>query len=201
MAIGVKASASISSLGMVMGAIIDGTCSKEYILEIVALETSGKSRAEKVNRTIRRMTVNNPLIPYILEHKNEFVANTKSGVNKTVVYTALMCAAYPLFYDTVALLGKYFHAQDEIETHLIFSKLSEKYGASVDSTIGFNSVIKMLVEAGLIMRPKTGFYRACRMTNISDFTREMYIKAFLQNNPTYSDKDNVMSNSYFEFIN
>ena len=201
MAIGVKASASISSLGMVMGAILDGTCTKEYILEIVALETSGKSRAEKVNRTIRRMTVNNPLLPYILEHKDEFVANTKSGVNKTVVYTALMCAAYPLFYDTVALLGKYFHAQDEIETHLIFSKLSEKYGASVDSTIGFNSVIKMLVEAGLIMRPKTGFYRACRMTNISDFTREIYTKAFLQNNPTYSDKDNVMSNSYFEFIN
>lgn len=201
MAIGVKASASISSLGMVMGAILDGTCTKEYILEIVALETSGKSRAEKVNRTIRRMTVNNPLLPYILEHKDEFVADTKSGVNKTVVYTALMCAAYPLFYDTVALLGKYFHAQDEIETHLIFSKLSEKYGASVDSTIGFNSVIKMLVEAGLIMRPKTGFYRACRMTNISDFTREIYTKAFLQNNPTYSDKDNVMSNSYFEFIN
>ena len=201
MAIGVKASASISSLGMVMGAILDGTCTKEYILEIVALETSGKSRAEKVNRTIRRMTVNNPLLPYILEHKDEFVANTKSGVNKTVVYTALMCAAYPLFYDTVALLGKYFHAQDELETNLIFSKLSEKYGASVDSTIGFNSVIKMLVEAGLIMRPKTGFYRACRMTNISDFTREIYTKAFLQNNPTYSDKDNVMSNSYFEFIN
>ena len=201
MAIGVKASASISSLGMVMGAILDGTCTKEYILEIVALETSGKSRAEKVNRTIRRMTVNNPLLPYILEHKDEFVANTKSGVNKTVVYTALMCAAYPLFYDTVALLGKYFHAQDEIETHLIFSKLSEKYGASVDSTIGFNSVIKMLVEAGLIMRPKTGFYRACRMTNISDFTREIYTKAFLQNNPTYSYKDNVRSNSFFEFIN
>lgn len=201
MAIGVKASASISSLGMVMGAILDGTCTKEYILEIVALETSGKSRAEKVNRTIRRMTVNNPLLPYILEHKDEFVANTKSGMNKSVVYTALMCAAYPLFYDTVALLGKYFHAQEEIETHLIFSKLSEKYGASVDSTIGFNSVVKMLVEAGLIMRPKTGFYRACRMTNISDFTREIYTKAFLQNNPTYSDKDNVMSNSYFEFIN
>lgn len=201
MAIGVKASASISSLGMVMGAILDGTCTKEYILEIVALETSGKSRAEKVNRTIRRMTVNNPLLPYILEHKDEFVANTKSGMNKSVVYTALMCAAYPLFYDTVALLGKYFHAQDEIETHLIFSKLSEKYGASVDSTIGFNSVVKMLVEAGLIMRPKTGFYRACRMTNISDFTREIYTKAFLQNNPTYSDKDNVKSNSYFEFIN
>ena len=201
MAIGVKASASISSLGMVMGAILDGICTKEYILEIVALETSGKSRAEKVNRTIRRMTVNNPLLPYILEHKDEYVANTKSGMNKSVVYTALMCAAYPLFYDTVALLGKYFHAQDEIETHLIFSKLSEKYGASVDSTIGFNSVVKMLVEVGLIMRPKTGFYRACRMTNISDFTREIYTKAFLQNNPTYSDKDNVKSNSYFEFIN
>lgn len=186
---------------MVMGAILDGICTKEYILEIVALETSGKSRAEKVNRTIRRMTVNNPLLPYILEHKDEYVANTKSGMNKSVVYTALMCAAYPLFYDTVALLGKYFHAQDEIETHLIFSKLSEKYGASVDSTIGFNSVVKMLVEVGLIMRPKTGFYRACRMTNISDFTREIYTKAFLQNNPTYSDKDNVKSNSYFEFIN
>lgn len=201
MAIGVKASASISSLGMVMGAIIDGTCSKEYILEIVALETSGKSRAEKVNRTIRRMTVNNPLLPYIMEHKDEYLANTKGGANRCVVYSALMCAAYPLFYDTVTLLGKYFHAQDEIETNLIFSKLSEKYGASVDSTIGFNSVMKMLVEAGIIMRPKTGVYRACRMNNISDFARDIYQKAFLHNNPTYSDNDDVRSNSFFEYIN
>ena len=64
---------------MTMSAILDGTCSKEYIIELVALETSGKSRAEKVNRTIRRMTVNNPLLQFIKDHADEFNANTKHG--------------------------------------------------------------------------------------------------------------------------
>ena len=111
-----------------------------------------------------------------------------------------MCAAYPLFYDIVVLLGKYFHVQDEVPTSLIFSKLSEKYGASVDSTIGFNSAIKMLVEIGLITRPTTGVYNACRMSGLSDFSFSIYKKAFLLNNPNNTENDNVESNPYFEFI-
>ncbi|MBE6339836.1 MAG: hypothetical protein E7069_03725 [Bacteroidales bacterium] len=200
MAIGVKASASLGSLSLAMSAILNGSCTKDYILELVALETSGKSRTEKVNRTIRRMTVNNQLLPFIKEHSHEFLANSIQGTNKTAVYTALMCAAYPLFYDLVTLLGKHFHVQDEVPTSLIIAKLSEKYGSSVDSTIGFNSAIKMLVEAGLITRPETGIYKACRLSGLSDFSLSFYKKAFLVNNPTYSELDNIETYPYFEFI-
>lgn len=200
MAIGVKASASLSTLELTMNAILDGSCTNEYILELVALETEGKSRAEKVNRTIRRMTVNNKILPYIQEHSMEYQANIKGGANRCVTFVALMCAAYPLFYDTVSLLGKYFHAQDEVSSNFVFSKLSEKYGASVDSTIGFNSTIKMLMDAGLISRPRTGFYQKNSIKNLSDFAIEIYSKAFLINNPTFVSTDEIRSNPYFEFI-
>lgn len=201
MAVGVKASTSLSSLERAMVAIFDGSCTKEYILELVAEETSGKSRSEKVNRTIRRMTVNNPLLPFIKEHSDEFMAGIRNNNSRTVIYTALMCAAYPLFYDTVSLLGKLFHAQDEVPMNLVYRKLSEKYGASVDYGIAYNSTIKMLFEAGLIKRPTPGIYEASRVSKASDFALELYRKSFVVNNPNYTEADDIISGPYFEFIN
>lgn len=200
MAVGVKASASLVSMELIMTAIFDGSCTKEYVLELVAQETSGTSRTEKVNRTLRRVTVNNPILPFILENKDAFTASLRNKNCKPIVMTALMCAAYPIIYDTVSLLGKYFHAQNEVPMNLICSKLSEKYGASTDFSIAFNSTIKMLIEAGIIKRPRIGFYEPCRVDKVSDFAQEMYKRAFLQNNPNYSLADDVETNSFFEFI-
>lgn len=200
MAVGVKASASLSTLEMVMSSIFDGTCTADYILELVALETSGKSRSEKVNRTIRRMTVNNKLLPFIKEHSSEFMADIRSSNSRSAVFTALMCAAYPLFYDTVSLLGKYFHAQDTVTTAFLFGKLKEQYGSSTDADIAFNSTVKMLVDAGLIMRPHPGVYAPCFIDKASDFARDFYHRAFLINNPNLSQADEVSSYPFFEFF-
>lgn len=200
MAVGVKASASLVSMELIMSAIFDGSCTKEYILELVAQETSGKSRAEKVNRTLRRVTVNNPILPFVLEHKDEFTADLRNKNSRPVVMTALMCAAYPIIYDTMSMLGKYFHAQDEVSMNLISTKLSESYGASVDFSVAYNSTIKMLIEAGMVERPRVGFYTPCRIDKASEFALAMYKKAFLLNNPNYSASDDVESNPFFEFI-
>lgn len=200
MAVGVKASASLVSMELIMSAIFDGSCTKEYILELVAQETSGKSRAEKVNRTLRRVTVNNPILPFVLEHKDEFTADLRNKNSRPVVMTALMCAAYPIIYDTMSMMGKYFHAQDEVSMNLISTKLSESYGASVDFSVAYNSTIKMLIEAGMVERPRIGYYAPCRIDKASDFALAMYKKAFLLNNPNYSASDDVESNPFFEFI-
>lgn len=167
---------------------------------LVSLETSGKSSMEKVNRTIRRMTVNNKLLPFIQEHPQDFLSDIHRGNNRGAIFTAIMCASYPVIYDFVTLCGRYFHAQDEVQSSLIFSKLSEKYGSNVDSIKGFNCTCRMLLEAGFITRPRTGYYAINRVSNLTDFADSIYKKAFLLNNPNYSETDDVSSHPFFEFI-
>lgn len=199
MSIGLKNSTSIPSLEMAMMAVLDNTCTKEYILELVAQQTDGKSLAEKINRTLRRMTVNNPILPYVVEHPQEFSLDLRTN-SRPIIFTALMCSAYPIIYDTVFLLGKHFHAQDEVPTILINAKLSEKYGSSVDFSKAFSHTLKMLVDAGLIERKHVGSYSANHFPKVSTYAMTLYKQSFLLNNPNYGMADDVESNPYFEFV-
>lgn len=183
-----------------MASILDGDFSQEYVDELIALETSGKSRADNLNRSIRRMTINNPLLEFIKENEQEFRTNTRTGANRCIVYIALLCCSYELFYDLVSLLGKYFHVQDEVSTTLIRTKLTQKYGNGENVARGLSCSVGMLVDAGLITRTQTGIYQANRQTGLSEFSEKIYKKAFLYNNSTYNENDEVESNSFFEFI-
>lgn len=200
MAVGLKEFVPITSLELCYMAIFDGSCTPEYIQSLVALQTSSPNVAEKINRTIRRMTVNSKLLPYILENKEEFILGNKHRCTRSAMYTSIMCAAYPVFYDILNILGKFFHAQDEVPATLLFEKLREKYGASVNCQRGYTCACRMLIDAGIIERSQFGTYKACRLNKISDFASEMLIQSFLINNPNYSVEEIKSSNIYFEFI-
>lgn len=199
MAIGLRERVATPTLEKVIFSILDGSFCQDYINELIALETSGKSRADNLNRTIRRMTINNKLLDVIKEHEEEFKAYSKTGGNRCIIYVALFCCSYELFYDLISLLGKYFHVQEEISTELVKSKLCQKYGNGENVSRGICCALGMLVDAGLITRTQVGVYQANKQTNISDFARWMYKKAFLLNNPNYTEVDDVESNSFFEF--
>lgn len=199
MAIGLRERVATPTLEKVIFSILDGSFCQDYINELIALETSGKSRADNLNRTIRRMTINNKLLDVIKEHEEEFKAYSKTGANRCIIYVALFCCSYELFYDLISLLGKYFHVQEEISTELVKSKLCQKYGNGENVSRGICCALGMLVDAGLITRTQVGVYQANKQTNISDFARWMYKKAFLLNNPNYTEVDDVESNSFFEF--
>lgn len=199
MAIGLRERVATPTLEKVIFSILDGSFCQDYINELIALETSGKSRADNLNRTIRRMTINNKLLDVIKEHEEEFKAYSKTGGNRCIIYVALFCCSYELFYDLISLLGKYFHVQEDISTELVKSKLCQKYGNGENVSRGICCALGMLVDAGLITRTQVGVYQANKQTNISDFARWMYKKAFLLNNPNYTEVDDVESNSFFEF--
>ena len=199
MAIGLRERVATPTLEKVIFSILDGSFCQDYINELIALETSGKSRADNLNRTIRRMTINNKLLDVIKEHEEEFKAYSKTGANRCIIYAALFCCSYELFYDLISLLGKYFHVQEEITTELVKSKLCQKYGNGENVSRGICCALGMLVDVGLITRTQVGVYQANKQTNISDFARWMYKKAFLLNNPNYTEVDDVESNSFFEF--
>jgi hypothetical protein len=201
MAIGLRNNVAVATLERVIYSILDGSFSQDYINELIAMETSGKSQAEKINRTIRRMTINSKLLPFIREHEADFKAYTKTASNRCIIYVALFCSAYELFYDMVSLFGKHFHVQEEVTTQLIKSKLFQKYGNAVDVSRGIACALTMLVDAGLITRTRVGVYTVNKQGNISDFAREMYKKAFLQHNPNYTEADAVETNPFFEFVN
>lgn len=201
MAIGLRERVALSTLEAVMNSIFEGYFSQDYINELIALETSGKSRADNLNRTIRRMTINNSLLDVVKEYEQDFRAYSKSGANRCIIYVALFCSSYELFYDLVSLLGKFFHVQEEVSTDLIKGKLCQKYGNGENVARGICCALGMLVDAGLIERTHVGVYKAKVQSNICDFARWIYKKAFLYNNPNFSDTDYVESNPFFEFLN
>lgn len=202
MPIGLKTSATIPSIELAMTARLAGTYSKDYLQELVASQTlSHGGQAEQVYRTLRHITSVNPLLPLIEAHADDYRECLGAPASRTLTLVATMTAAYPLLYDMVALLGRYFHAQDEVTTRLLREQLSQTYGGSVATQKAYAHGLKMLVEAGLIARPRTGVYTARRYRRAAPFARELYRRAFLHHNPmleaTLSTLDTY---PYFEFI-
>ena len=124
----------------------------------------------------------------------------RSKADKPLPLTAVICSTYGFGSDVVALLGKYFHAQETVTTELIRQKMSAKYGSNWSLPNALYCILPMLIEAKLLERPVPGEYKAIRIKNASDDALKVYRKAFLLNNPMLSEKDNIESNPYFEFI-
>ena len=58
----------------------------------------------------------------------------------------------------------------------------------------------MLTEAGFLYRKKAGIYELGKVSNYSNFAYDLYRKAFLANNATYTEDMIDESNPFFEFI-
>jgi hypothetical protein len=58
----------------------------------------------------------------------------------------------------------------------------------------------MLASFGMIEMTESGVYTIKKQEKYSEVALAVYKQSFLLNNPTYSDKDDIMSNPYFEFI-
>ena len=123
----------------------------------------------------------------------------KSKADRPLLLTAIICSAYGFGYDVVALLGKYFHAQEIVTTELIRQKMSEKYGSNRSLPNALYCILPMLIEARLLERPEAGMFKALRIKNATDEAKAVYQQAFFLNNPMLSEKDN-MELLVFEFI-
>lgn len=185
---------------MTLIAALDEQATGEYFIELASTEYEGQNRIKKAMSVMNRLTVKNPLLPFLIENKEVVKTALRNKNDRVLVLTAVINSAYNFGYDVTSTMGKYFHVQEQLTTGLIQDKLASKYGSNRSLPNAMNCIIPMLLEIGIIARPKIGFYEARRVEKFTDFALDVYKRSFIVNNPTISLDADIMSYSYFEFI-
>lgn len=164
---------------MAMKAALDGCFTPEYAADLASGEYQGENRINKARSIIGKLTQRNPLFPYIEQHRQEFLSAIKYKGDRAIIFTALINAAYPFGYDTLTILGKYFHVQDEVSSQLRINRMASLYASNRTLPNALYCVLPMYMEAGLIGRPKTGIYTKNELEIVTPFARELFIKSSL----------------------
>ncbi len=197
--IGINQRIPIEIIELALKAILDERYDDEYAAELARMEFSGENRIKKTVKVINRIVKTNVLIPYLMENAGKVRLALKNVEDKGMICIALVNAAYPFCYDVTAVLGRYFHAQKEVGTPLITTKLSAKYGTNRSLPNGLYCILPMLIEAGFITRPRPGFYQLAHLSPQTEIAKVIYQKSFLVNNPTLNEDYHFSNNFYFEF--
>lgn len=198
--IGINQRIPIEAIELAIKAVLNASYDNDYAAELARMEYSGENRIKKAVNIINRLTKNNTLMPFLQENMNKVTTALKFPDDRGMICIALVNAAYSFCYDVTAVLGRYFHAQKEIGTPLITSKLSAKYGTNRSLPNGLYCILPMLIEAGFITRPRAGVYQINHLVPQTDIARAVYQKSFLANNPTLSEDYHFSNHFYFEFV-
>ena len=198
--IGINQRIPIHILELALCAVLQDDASSEYFSELVATEYKGENRIKKAVSVVNKLTIRNPLFGYLHEHADAVLAAMKNKHDRPLLFGAVICAAYPFGFDTLSIMGKYFHVQQQVNTNLITQRMASKYGSNRSLPNALYCVLPMFIEAGLLNRPVAGIYEAIRQERYSEFTLSLYRKAFVINNPTYTMDDDIDSNPFFEFV-
>ena len=198
--IGINQRIPISLLEMALLATLDGEANNEYFAQLAATEYNGENRIKKAVSVINRLTVKNPLLPFLMERNSEVKTMLRNSQDRSLLFAAIISSAYCFAYDSICILGKYLHIQDSVSTALLRQKLSEKYGANRSLPNAMNCVLPMLIEAGLLSRPVPGTIYVVSHAKCTEFAKKTYEQAYLLNNPHLSEVIEIEGNPYFEFI-
>ena len=198
--IGINQRIPIEAIELAIKAVLNGSYDNDYAAELARMEYSGENRIKKAVNIINRLTKNNTLMPFLQENMSKVTTALKYPDDRDMICIALVNAAYSFCYDVTTVLGRYFHAQKEIGTPLITSKLSAKYGTNRSLPNGLYCILPMLIEAGFITRPRAGVYQINHLVPQTDIARAVYQKSFLANNPTLSEDYHFSNHFYFEFV-
>ena len=198
--IGINQRIPIEAIELAIKAVLNNSYDNDYAAELARMEYSGENRIKKAVNIINRLTKNNALMTFLQENMSKVTTALKFPVDRGMICIALVNAAYSFCYDVTTVLGRYFHAQKEIGTPLITSKLSAKYGTNRSLPNGLYCILPMLIEAGFITRPRAGVYQINHLVPQTDIARAVYQKSFLANNPTLSEDYHFSNHFYFEFV-
>lgn len=199
--VGISQRISIHIIEQAMDAALKGTFTTELAADLAATQFNGANRIKKAQTFIGHLTLRNPLFDFVKEHEKEYRIALHHKDDRTAIFVALINTTYEFGYDITAILGKFFHVQDEVTTKLITAKLSTKYSNNRSLPNGMNSILPMYIEAGLINRPRVGVYTKKSLSLSSTFALQIFEKSFAIHNPmldeyVISEKEHP----YFEFI-
>lgn len=198
--IGLRQRIPMSLLEMALTAVLSGDYSRQYFAELAATEYSGQNRIGKTVTAISQLTDQNPLIGIIRENKDAVLEALRSKPDRTLIFSSLIIAKYEFAYDIFTLLGKYFHVQDQVVTALITQKMSQKYGSNRSLPNAMNCALPMFIEAGILHRPKIGFFEIRKVQPSTKIARQLFDEAFFLWNPNLSRDLDYHTNPYYEYL-
>lgn len=198
--IGLRQRIPMSLLEMALTAVLSGEYSREYFAELAATEYSGPNRITKTVTAISQLTDQNPLIDLLRENRDEVLMALRSKPDRTLLLSSLLIAKFEFAYDIFVLLGKYFHVQDQVVTSLITQKMSQKYGSNRSLPNAMNCALPMFIEAGILYRPKPGFFEISKVAPASSIARKAFDEAFFHWNPNLSRELTYPTNPYYEYL-
>ena len=198
--IGLRQRIPMSLLEMALTAVLSDDYSREYFAELAATEYNGQNRIAKTVTALSQLTDQNPLINLLRENKEEVLLALRNRADRTLILSSLIIAKFEFAYDLFMLLGKYFHVQDQVVTELITQKMSQKYGSNRSLPNAMNCALPMFIEAGILHRPKIGFFEIRKVSPSSDIARCVFNEAFYIWNPELSRNIKYFSNPYYEYI-
>lgn len=196
--IGINQRIPIEAIELAIKAVLNG--SNDYAAELARMEYSGENRIKKAVNIISRLSKNNTLMSFLQENQSKVMTALKYPDDKGLICISMVNTAYPFCYDVTTVLGRYFHAQKEVATTLLTSKLSATYGTNRSLPNGLYCILPMLIEAGFITRPRAGVYQIKHLEPQTDIATSIYQKSFLANNPTLNEDYHFSNHFYFEFI-
>lgn len=198
--IGINQGIPIEAIELAIKAVLNGSYDNDYAAELARMEYSGENRIKKAVNIISRLSKNNTLMSFLQENQSKVMTSLKYPDDKGLICISMVNTAYPFCYDVTTVLGRYFHAQKEVATTLLTSKLSATYGTNRSLPNGLYCILPMLIEAGFITRPHAGVYQINHLEPQTDIATSIYQKSFLANNPTLNEDYHFSNHFYFEFI-
>lgn len=128
--IGINQRIPIHILELALCAALQNDATPEYFSELASTEYKGENRIKKAVSVINKLTIRNPIFGYLHEHADTVLAAMKNKHDRPLLFGAVICAAYPFGFDTLSIMGKYFHVQQQVNTTLITQRMASKYGSN-----------------------------------------------------------------------
>ena len=190
----------IEAIELAIKAVLNGSYDNDYAAELARMEYSGENRIKKAVNIITRLSKNNTLMPFLQENQSKVMTAMKYPDDNGLICISMVNTAYPFCYDITTVLGRYFHAQKEVATTLLTSKLSAIYGTNRSLPNGLYCILPMLIEAGFITRPHAGVYQINHLEPQTYIATSIYQKSFLANNPTLNEDYNFSNHFYIDYL-
>ena len=143
--IGINQRIPIHILELALCAALQDDASPEYFSELAATEYNGENRIKKAVSVINKLTIRNPLFGYLHEHADVVMAAMKNKLDRPLLFGAVICAAYPFGFDTLSIMGKYFHVQQQVNSALITQRMASKYGSNRSLPNALYCVLPMFI--------------------------------------------------------
>lgn len=192
----------LATLHAALESHLNGNYSSDYALEQLKLEFKGENRLKKAVRIVDKIIQRNPLNDFLISHSEEVKNALRKKADRDLILVSLLNSAFYFSFDVLKTFGKFFSVQDIINRETINKSLSNIYGGNRSTANAIDSVVPMLIEAGLFTRAKVGVYqRTDNLPISSSIAKQVYVESFKTNCSNTVLQDYQLRDPYFLFVN